>query len=53
MNTETASENRLNQPRQGGYTVNFHNADGDKRGTAHGTWAVVHGRGREESYVKV
>ena len=53
MNTETASENGLNQPRQGGCTVNFHNADGDERGTAHGTWAVVHGRGREESYVKV
>ena len=52
MNTETASKNKLNQPRQGGLTVNFHDANGDERGIAHGTWAAVHGRGREESYVR-
>ena len=32
-----ASVNELNQPRQGGRIVNFHNADRDERGTAHGT----------------
>ena len=47
-----ALENKLNQPRQGGLTVNFHDADGDERGIAHGTWAAIHGREREESYVR-
>ena len=32
-----ALENKLNQPWQGEHTVNFHDADGDERGTAHGT----------------
>ena len=32
--------------------MNFHNATGDERGIGHGTWVVVHGRGREESYVR-
>ena len=26
-------------------SVNFHDANGDERGIAHGTWAAVHGRG--------
>ena len=33
-----ASENELNQPRQGGRTVNFHDADEGERGTAHGPY---------------
>ena len=33
--------------------MNVHDANGDERGATHGTWAAVHGWGREESYVRV